>query len=256
MIPIMRTLLLLGALSLLCTGCAANPRNPDPLEPVNRLFYAFNDGLDKLIVKPVSDVYVAVIPQPVRKGLGNAFDNLSYPNVIVNDFLQGKMDRGFEGIGRFAVNSTVGVAGVFDVAAKWGMEKNSNDFGLTLATYDATPGPYLVLPLYGPSTLRDSTSIPVRIFTNPLHWVEVPNYVTIPLDALNLAEGRRRAATAIDFRDRAALDPYVFVREFYLQVRRDRVEGGRGKPLPPPVPPDFYDEEPAPTTQPATTPTP
>jgi phospholipid-binding lipoprotein MlaA len=247
----MRTLLLVSALALLSTGCAVNPRNPDPFEPVNRVFYAFNDGLDKLIVKPVSDVYVDVVPQPVRRGLGNAFDNLGYPNVILNDFLQGKMDRGFEGIGRFAVNSTVGVLGIFDVASKWGMEKNSNDFGITLGKHNATAGPYLVLPLYGPSTLRDAPAIPVRMLTSPLRYLDAPSYATIPLDVLNLAESRVRVGTAIEFRDRAAIDPYIFTREAYLQMRRNKIYGD-GKASPAPVPPDFYDELPAatnPTTQ-------
>ena len=250
----MRSLLLVGALAALCTGCAVNPRNPDPFEPVNRVFYAFNDGLDKFIVKPVSDVYVDVVPQPVRKGLGNAFDNLGYPNVILNDFLQGKIDRGFEGIGRFAVNSTVGVAGVFDVASKWGMEKNSNDFGITLGKYDATAGPYLVLPLFGPSTFRDAPAIPVRMLVSPLRYLDVPAYASIPMDVLNLAESRVRIGGAIEFRDRAALDPYIFTREAYLQMRRNKIYG-EGKGAPGAVPPDFYDEG-APPTQPTTPSTP
>lgn len=249
-------LIVVGALAPLGVGCAANPRNPDPFEPANRVVFAFNDGLDKFIVKPVSDVYVGVVPRPVRKGLGNAFDNLGQPNVALNDFLQGKMDRGLGALGRFAVNSTIGVAGIFDVATGMGLKKHSNDFGVTLGVHNATAGPYLVLPLFGPSTFRDAPAVPVRMLTNPLRYADVPDYVSLPLDVLNVAESRVRVGAAIELRDRAAVDPYIFTREAYLQMRRARIDEARGVPTTPAAPPDFYEDDggAGPTTAPATRP--
>src|SRR5688572_10597784 len=133
-------------------GCAKNPKNPDPFQKLNRFIYKVNNGLDKIILKPVSDVYVKVIPQPIRKGLGNFFDNVGYGNVIVNDLLQGHFKQALGGTARMAVNTTVGVGGVFDVATKWNLPAHQNDFGITLGKWGAGPGPYLVIPLLGPST--------------------------------------------------------------------------------------------------------
>jgi phospholipid-binding lipoprotein MlaA len=241
------------ALLLLGGGCAQNPRNPDPLEKCNRFFYKVNDGLDKIILKPASDVYVKVVPKPVRRGLGNFFDNLGYGNVILNDFLQGHVKEGFGSAGRMAVNSTVGVGGVFDVATKWKLPGHSNDFGITLGKWGAGPGPYLVLPLYGPSTFRDVPRIPVGMYTNVLHYVDLPDYASIPLDVLNLAEDRSQANSAIKFRDEAAIDPYIFMREAYLQYRRIKIYGADR--VPPAVEPGFYDEDEMPTTRATTRPT-
>src|SRR6266513_2880657 len=153
------------AIVLIGGGCAHNPKNPDPFHKVNRFFYKVNDGLDKILLKPAMDVYTKVVPKPVRHGLGNFFDNLGYGNVILNDMLQGHIKDGFAGMGRMAVNTTVGVGGVFDVATKWNLPSHSNDFGITLGKWGAGPGPYLVLPLYGPSTFRDVPRIPVGMYT-------------------------------------------------------------------------------------------
>jgi len=241
------------ALLLLSGGCAQNPKNPDPFEKCNRFFYKVNDGLDKILLKPASDVYTKVVPKPIRHGLGNFFDNLGYGNVILNDLLQGHIKNSVAGVGRMAVNSTVGVAGVFDVATKWNLPGHSNDFGITLGKWGAGPGPYLVLPLYGPSTFRDVPRIPVGMYTNVLHWVDLPDSVSIPMDVLNLAEDRSRADAAIKFRDEAAIDPYIFMREAYLQFRRIKIYGADR--VPPTVEPGFYDDDEMPTTRPTTRPT-
>ena len=241
----------LFALLLLTGGCATNPHNPDPHQRLNRVIYGINDIGDKLILKPLSDVYVAIVPKPIRTGLGNAFDNLGYLNVILNDFLQGKVDQGLSDTGRMAVNTTVGVAGIFDVATKWGMPEHENDFGITLARWGVKDsGPYLVLPLYGPSTLRDVPGRGVSMVTNPLFWTSIPLAVSIPLDAASTAETRARLDDLIKFRDQAAIDPYIFMRDGYLQRRRMQVEGGR----PPPPGDDFYNDEPDSTPAPATQP--
>ena len=241
------------AFLLLAGGCAQNPKKPDPFEKCNRFIYKVNDGLDKILLKPASDVYTKVVPQPVRHGLGNFFDNLGYGNVILNDFLQGHIKEGFGSAGRMAVNSTVGVAGVFDVATKWKMPAHSNDFGITLGKWGAGPGPYLVLPLYGPSTFRDVPRIPVGMYTNVLHWVDLPDAVGIPLDVLNIVEDRSRANSAIKFRDEAAIDPYIFMREAYLQYRRIKIYGPEKATQT--MDPGFYDEDETSTTRPTTRPT-
>jgi phospholipid-binding lipoprotein MlaA len=243
------TLLLPVAFLLISGGCAQNPKNPDPLQGMNRFFYKVNDGLDKFLLKPAMDVYTKVVPKPVRHGLGNFFDNLGYGNVILNDMLQGHVKDSFAGMGRIAVNTTVGVAGVFDVATKWNLPAHSNDFGITLGKWGAGPGPYLVLPLYGPSTFRDVPRIPVGMYTNVLHYVHLPDAISIPMDVLNVAEDRSRANAAIKFRDEAAIDPYIFMREAYLQFRRIKIYGEAH--VPPAVEPGFYDEDEGPATRPS-----
>ena len=161
------SVLCVGCALIMLTGCAADHGNIDPWEKTNRAFYNFDDGLDRVLLKPMADVYVKVIPQPIRTGLGNGFDNLAYGNVILNDFLQGKLQQGLNDTGRMAVNSTIGIAGFFDVASRWGMHSHENDFGITLGKWGVKPGPYLVLPLLGPMTLRDTPGIVVASVTNP-----------------------------------------------------------------------------------------
>jgi phospholipid-binding lipoprotein MlaA len=229
-------LLVLAAAGFLggCTG--ANPR--DPWESTNRFFYDFNEGLDKAVMKPVSDAYVAVVPQQVRDGLGHAFDNLGYGNVILNDILQGKLEQGGSDAGRMAVNTFIGIGGIFDVAATWGLAAHDNDFGITLGKWGVEAGPYLVLPFYGPSCTRDVPAIPVGYLTDPTTWVETPAGVWIPLGALEAVDARSRAAKWLRFRNEAAIDPYVFTREAYLQYREAQIHEGKKPPEK-----DIYGEE-------------
>ena len=151
-------LLLLAALAGL-TGCASTGSKVDPWEKSNRFFYQANDSLDRYALKPLADGYVKVVPQPVRNGIGNGFANLEYGNVILNDFLQARWNQGWSDSGRMLVNSTVGIAGFFDVATPLGLPSHDNDFGITLGKWGAKPGPYLVLPLFGPSSVRDAPGI-------------------------------------------------------------------------------------------------
>ncbi len=159
-------LLAVGAVSL-CGGCAGNPSNPDPWEKANRFIYNVNDGFDRAALKPAADAYVKVVPQPIRQGIGNGFDNLVYLNVIINDFLQAKWGQGLGDSGRMAANSIVGIGGIFDVATKWGLPAHQNDFGITLGKWGVKPGPYLVLPLFGPSSLRDVSGLLVEYVATP-----------------------------------------------------------------------------------------
>jgi phospholipid-binding lipoprotein MlaA len=234
---------------LTLVGCAHDPKNPDPYEKTNRSVYKFNDLLDRTILKPFSGKYSHFLPPSVRTGISNVFSNLAYPGVILNDFLQGKVGQGLGDAARMGVNSTVGIAGVFDPASKWGLHEHSNDFGITLGKWGAGPGPYLVLPFFGPSTFRDAPKIPVGMVTNVMYWVSVPLPVEIATDAIGAAEDRASAEGVMNFRDIAAIDPYIFTRDAYLQLRHTRIYG-----QPRPVSESFYDEV-APATKPASRPT-
>jgi len=152
------------------TACASSG-NRDPWEGLNRFFFGLNKVLDSIIAQPLSELYVAIVPEPVRDVVRNFFDNLGYLNVIVNALLQGKFDQALEDSGRMLVNSTLGIAGLFDVATDLGLERHEEDFGQTLAVWGVEQGPYLVLPVLGPTTTRDVWSVPVVVGTNPLIYV-------------------------------------------------------------------------------------
>lgn len=240
------TIVLGAMLAAVLGGCAAHSERPDPWEKTNRDFYKFNDRMDKYAFKPAADAYVKVVPEPVRTGLGHAYDNLDYANVWINDFLQGKWQRGWSDTGRMAVNSTVGVAGILDVASKWGMVSHDTDFGITLGKWGVKPGPYMVLPLFGPSSLRDSSSVPVGIVTDPLTWVDMPFAATAGLYAAQAIDERARMDVQARFRDNAAIDPYVFTRDAYLQYRENQLREGAAT-----QPTGLYDEPDSDTTNPA-----
>jgi len=214
----------------LCGGCAGNPSNPDPWEKANRFIYNVNDGFDRVALKPASDAYVKVVPEPIRTGIGNGFDNLVYLNVIVNDFLQAKWGQGLGDSGRMAANSIVGIGGIFDVATKWGLPAHQNDFGITLGKWGVKPGPYVVLPLFGPSTLRDAPGLLVEYVCTPISYLDLPLGVTLPLGTADIIDARSRADFIMRFRNDTALDPYVFTRDAYLQYRDARIH--EGKPAP------------------------
>ncbi len=231
----------------LLSGCGSN--RADPFEPVNRFIFGFNGALDRYAVKPAADIYVKVMPWQIRNGIGNFFKNLVYLNVIANDFLQGDVDQGLRDAARMGVNTTVGIAGVFDVATGWGLPANQNDLGITFGKWGFAPGPYLVLPLFGPSTLRDSPSYLMEAVLIPLFWFDIPCYVTAPMTVTGIVDARARSDFIFRFRDETALDPYVFTRAAFLQYRAARI---RGPEAPPPE--DFYDEEMDSPTQPASEP--
>jgi phospholipid-binding lipoprotein MlaA len=240
----------------LCGGCASNPgdpTNPDPWEKANRFIYNVNDGFDRVALKPAADAYVKVVPEPIRQGLGNGFDNLVYFDVILNDFLQAKWDQGLGDTGRMAANSVVGIGGVFDVATKWGLPAHQNDFGITLGKWGVKPGPYLVLPLFGPSTLRDASRYAVEYFTTPITYLDLPIGITLPLGATDIIDARSRADFVMRFRNDTALDPYVFTRDAYLQYRDSRIHEGKPAPT---SEPSIYDtdSDSGPSSAPAATP--
>ncbi len=225
LVPVLALVLLTGLIS----ACATAPVDedvavPDPYEDWNRGFYAFNDALDKAILAPAADVYVTVTPAPARTGVGNFFDNLAYPVVIINDFLQGKIEQGFEDLGRFLINSTFGLGGLIDFSSGVGLERHEEDFGQTLAVWGFGPGFYTDLPMVGPKTASEAAAIPADIVTDVLFYVS--SSVAFPLGLLRLVNKRANLDSAIKFRDETALDPYVFQREAYLQHRAYLIHDG------------------------------
>lgn len=228
-------LLVIGFLS----GCATTPNGDnDPLEGANRVFYNINDALDRHFIQPVAETYVKYTPKPIRTGATNFFDNVGYLNVIINDFLQGKFRQGFADTGRFVINSTVGILGIFDVAQYWGLKRNDEDLGQTLGVWGAGEGAYLVLPLLGPNSVRDAPDLAMSGFTNLMfHLLDAG--VTIPLTILNAINTRANFLEATRIRDEAALDPYIFTREAYRQRRINQIYDGN----PPPEMLDLYFDE-------------
>ena len=213
----------------LLTGCAGTQTvdgevNPDPYEDTNRSFYAFNDALDRNIMIPVAENYVKVTPEPVRDGITNFFDNLEYLNVILHSFLQGKLGQGFSDLTRFVVNSTIGLAGFFDVATDMGLEEHDEDLGQTLAVWGVDPGAYLYIPFLGPYTARNSPDLASSYFTNPFSYIST--LFLLPVSALNLINDRANLLDASEFVDEASIDPYSFIREAYLQQRKYLIHDG------------------------------
>lgn len=210
-------------------GCATTPPDPDPepydpIEPVNRRIYAFNDQLDRYVAKPLADAYVAVTPRFVRTGVTNFFRNARYPGTILNGALQGEWGQSGRDTGRFLVNSTVGVLGLFDVATPMGLERNSADFGETLGKWGTPEGMYLVLPALGPSNSRDVNDIPVSTATNLVTYVG--GWIVFPLYALEAIDTRARLDQAARLRSEAALDEYSFTRSAYRQYRNHIIFDG------------------------------
>jgi len=216
-----------AALVLLTSACATGPNaNPrDPLEPLNRSVYSFNDAVDRAVVKPVATAYRDVLPQPVRTGVSNFFANLQDAWSGVNNALQFKPRESVESFLRFGVNTVFGLAGLLDIATEMRIERHTEDFGQTLGYWGVGAGPYLVLPLLGPSTVRDTAALPVDAQGNLLSNVsDVParNSAT----AVNLVDRRSRLLDASKMLDQVALDPYTFTRDAFLQRRRNQVYDG------------------------------
>ena len=213
----------LFALAGCASGPTADPR--DPLEPFNRSVYEFNEGVDRVVLKPVATAYVDVTPRPVRTGVSNFFGNLRDAWSAVNAVLQARPREAAENGMRFAVNSTFGLAGVLDVASEMGLERTTLDFGLTLGRWGVPEGPYLMLPLLGPSSLRDTAALTVDGQGDALAAVDhVPT--RNEMSALRLVDRRAGLLPVGEMLEEAALDRYSFVRDSYLQ-RRQSQTGGR-----------------------------
>jgi phospholipid-binding lipoprotein MlaA len=205
----------------LISGCASGPTaNPtDPLEPFNRKMFALNEGVDEAVLKPVAKGYRAVTPQPIRAGVSNFFDNLEDLWSGVNSVLQLRPQNAAENFMRFGVNTVFGLGGVLNVANEMGIERHSEDLGKTLGRWGVPSGPFIVMPLFGPSTLRDSTTILLENKYDPvaqINDVRTRNSLT----ALRLVDTRTGLLRLGEMLDEAALDKYSFTRDAFLQRRR------------------------------------
>lgn len=231
--------LLAAALSL--SACASRPAAADPdalaqvdqvndpLEGTNRFLYRVNDGLDTYIFRPVAVGYRRVVPGGVRRSVHNVLANVSSPVVFVNDVLQTKPRRAGDTMMRFLINSTAGVAGIFDVATDWGYPAHGTDLGVTLALWGVGDGPYLFIPVIGPSGARDATGFAGDVLMDPLTWASFGGSTAVGLTryGVGAVDTRERLLDTVDDVKRNALDPYATFRSVYRQNRQSTIEATR-----------------------------
>jgi phospholipid-binding lipoprotein MlaA len=214
----------LWMLYALLSGCATGPNaSPnDPLEPFNRVVFSANDKIDQYVAVPLAKGYEKVTPTPVRTAVTNFFGNLGDVGNAVNNLLQGKGEDAVNSLMRVAVNTTFGIVGLIDIATPAGLRRRSQDFGLTLGTWHIPSGPYLVLPLFGPSSFRDGAGLAVDFQLNPVTYAKPA--VRNSLFGLNFVNTRTNLLGATELLQQAALDKYTFVRDGYLQRRQYLLE--------------------------------
>lgn len=232
------------AAAAVLSGCAtvANPNPADPLEGWNRGVFAFNDAIDNAVMKPVATAYRDVVPQLVRTGVTNVFGNFSDIWSAANQFMQGKVEAGLTMVMRVSTNTFFGIGGLFDPATDMGMERQSEDFGQTLGVWGVGPGPYLVLPLLGPSTLRDTAALPLDLAGTSETLISQDSGFTFTAPVLRIVNVRANLLGASKLLDEIALDRYSFLRSAYLARRRNLVYDGNPpeepEPPEPPMPPE------------------
>jgi phospholipid-binding lipoprotein MlaA len=213
----------------LAAGCASTgaDRDPrDPLEPMNRAIYGFNDAVDEAIARPVATAYRDIVPDPLRNYVRNFFGNIADVFIGANNLLQGKVADGLQDWARFAFNSVFGVFGINDIASEMGFEKHNEDFGQTFGRWGAGDGPYLVLPILGSSTVRDGAGTVLDLYVDPVSDIR-PISLRNSAVALRLTAARADLLEASRILEQAALDRYVFQRDAYLQRRRSLIYDGR-----------------------------
>ena len=215
----------LAALVLL-GGCATAKDPRDPFEPVNRAIYRFNETVDAAVMEPTAKLYRFVLPQFVRTSVGNVFSNAAEVRNVLNNTLQGKFTTAYSTFGRLAINSTVGILGLFDVASEAGIEKRPEDFGQTLGVWGVRDGPFMMLPLFGPSSVRDTVAWPADIYVDPFSQVD-PSRAHNQIWIGRMVHQRAELIDAKKVMEGAALDEYQFVRDAYLQRRRNLVYDGK-----------------------------
>jgi len=217
--------LIMLLLAFTITGCASTATNPqDPYEGWNRKVYSFNKVLDKTIARPLAVGYKAVTPDFVESGVSNVFSNLEDIPNFLNNLLQGKPGDSVSDLARFLVNSTLGIAGLWDPASSMGLEKHDEDFGQTLATWGVGDGPYMMLPLIGPSTLRDTFTLPVDSRTNLINQIDHIR----TRNQINLIELMDKRAGLFSYEEQleSATDEYAFIRDIWLQNRKYKILDG------------------------------
>ena len=229
-------------LLLFCGGCATAPKGEaaadegeadnDPAEGVNRAIFKANLAVDRAVIKPVAKAYREHIPDAVQTGVHNVVQNLKEPAVAVNDLLQGNVGNAWDSVQRLTVNSTIGVAGVVDVAAKWGLPAHKADFGQTLGVWGVGEGPYVQLPLLGPSNPRDAVGTAVDLALNPLTFVggAPATYAGVATGGANVVDKRAENLEALDALERNSLDYYAALRSVYRQHREAEINAAKGPP--------------------------
>jgi len=222
---------------IVMTGCATTQQNErvakiDPFEPMNRAVFSFNEVTDDYLIKPIAEAYRFVLPEFARTGVTNFFGNINDVLIGANNLLQGKPAEAANDIGRFFINSTIGILGLFDVATDMGLDKNKEDFGQTLGVWGVPDGPYVVLPLFGASNVRDAVGFVVDIETDfILNSDKLNKDQKISSTVLRIVNLRANLLDSGQLLDDAAFDKYSFVRDGYLQRRRNQIYDGNPPPL-------------------------
>lgn len=217
-----------AALLAACASSESARQANDPLEPLNRAVFGFNTALDDAVLEPVAAAYTTVTPRPARDGVRNFMDNLNQPVVFANALLQAKPRASVETFGRFTVNTIFGIGGLFDVASAAGIARHNEDFGQTLAVWGVGEGVYLMLPVLGPSNLRDGTGRFVDRYPHPLNWNEEygQSAEAWTLRGVNGVDPYARNQDALSRLEAAAIDPYVQIRSAYRQMREREIANG------------------------------
>ncbi|MFL6625508.1 MAG: VacJ family lipoprotein [Vitreoscilla sp.] len=229
-----------AAFALAAAGCATAPQGvdrhtagpKDPYEPFNRKVFAFNDTLDTYALKPVATAYTKVVPSPIRTGVHNFFGNFSDAWSAVNQLLQGKPSDAGTMTLRVLTNTTIGIAGLFDPATSLGLERKSEDLGQTLGVWGLNPGPYLVLPLFGSSDIRDAIALPADTYVSPSLLASGKYWKELGIDAVGVIDTRAGLLGASQMLDELAFDRYTFMRDAYITRRRSLVYDGNPPELP------------------------
>lgn len=227
--------------ALLMGGCVSAPRDAaglaayreanDPLEPMNRRIFAFNLGVDRYVIRPIAKGYVEAVPQGGRDGIRHFVDNIGEPVVIANEILQVQFRRAAVSSGRFILNSTIGVLGFFDFAGHHGLTRQTGDFGQTLHAWGASEGPYLVIPLFGPSNPRDAVGLSVDVYLDPVRYVlkqeqeELPLWVRYAPAIVGGVDERARSLDALDAIEKDSVDYYAALRSLFRQNRAAQLRG-------------------------------
>jgi phospholipid-binding lipoprotein MlaA len=210
-------------------GCAAAPNKADPFEPWNRAMYEVHEAVDGALIKPVAKAYVAYMPEVIRTGVANFFGNIDDLFSGINNVLEGRGNEAGDDFGRVLLNTTMGLGGIFDLASMAGIPKDTKDFGITFGKWGVPQGPYLFVPLFGPTTVRDGTGTLVRYFTGPVGFID---YIPLrnSLYGIGYLNLRAQALPAESVLDTAAMDKYRFLRNAYLKNRQYQVYDGKPPP--------------------------
>jgi phospholipid-binding lipoprotein MlaA len=221
-------LALAGAATLLA-GCAAGPTKEDPLEPFNRQMYSVHQVVDGNLIKPVAETYVKVTPEVIRTGVSNFFGNLDDLFTGINNVLEGNGKQAGDDFGRVLLNSTFGMLGILDLGSMMGIPKDHKDFGITFGKWGVPAGPYLFVPLFGPTTVRDGTGTLVRLFIGPIGYIpDVP--LRNSIYGVGYLDARAQVLSGESVLDTAALDKYRFLRNAYLKNRQYQIYDGKPPP--------------------------